>query len=400
MIQLLSSIPWLFIYLTCLFLLFFIFILPAYTLTLAAITFVRQRTNSKPWSNICTSIFRGSVFHIRHKPTIHSFSYPLFFSVVDLDEAHELFGESVCDVSDDGKSRPNGVCKESVQSKGRLWPLSTLMKLRDIDHLKNGEGQSSQYNQLSMKERIANLIYERTQRKVDFRSSMEDVSRKVLLVTHLMYYGYCFNPVSFFYVLKPSSTTNKQVEIEAVVVEVSNTPWNEMSIYVLHPDSVDVAECFVTPSKESDAFPSPKYRYIFRKNFHVSPFMTMDHDYDWTFQLSSGRISVLTKMIKREEQSKKDGELHFTAGFDISQTHATTYFPFQLATIICRFPIYCLIIQIWIHYEALRLLAKGVVFIPHPKGSESRASRAIAAVMAPVFLVKELLDKRFKRKAE
>jgi DUF1365 family protein len=41
-------------------------------------------------------------------------------------------------------------------------------------------------------------------------------------------------------------------------------------------------------------------------NFHVSPFMTMDHDYDWTFQLSSGRISVLTKMIKREEQSKED----------------------------------------------------------------------------------------------
>jgi DUF1365 family protein len=122
---------------------------------------------------------------------------------------------------------------------------------------------------------------------------------KVLLVTHLMYYGYCFNPVSLYYVLKPTTTDISDPIIEAIVVEVSNTPWNETSIYVLHQDSVDVSECSVTTQQcKENGFSAPSHRYKFRKNFHVSPFMTMDPDYDWTFQMSKDRIHVLAKMIK------------------------------------------------------------------------------------------------------
>jgi DUF1365 family protein len=220
---------------------------------------------------------------------------------------------------------------------------------------------------------------------------------KVLLVTHLMYYGYCFNPVSLYYVLKPTTIDTTDPIIEAIVVEVSNTPWNEMSIYVLHPDSVDVSECSVTTQQcKENGFSAPSYRYKFRKNFHVSPFMTMDHDYDWTFRMSKDRIHVLAKMIKREQ----NGELYFTAGFDITRTPATRYFPLQLAWIICRFPIYCFIIQIWIHYEAIKLLMKGVQFIPHPEGSETAASKAIAALMGPVFALKDVIDGRLKSKSE
>jgi DUF1365 family protein len=298
--------------------------------------------------------------------------------------------------------------------------------LRDVDHLKNGEGLSGSdgriRSKLSLKERITNLIHERTQGKVDLRLPLHDEprnresARKVLLVTHLMYYGYCFNPVSLYYILRStnsSDATNSNnhisegdlIEIEAIVVEVSNTPWNEMSVYVLHPDSIDVAENQVTPCTEDNkSFRSPSYRYKFRKNFHVSPFMTMDHDYDWTFRMTRDRIHVSAKMIRRQsnEQCKKgdEGELYFTAGFDIQRTPPTKFYPLQLAMIICRYPIYCFIIQIWIHYEAIKLLMKGVQFIPHPHGSETRASRIIAAVMSPVFVLKELVDDRFKRKSE
>lgn len=313
-----------------------------------------------------------------------------------MDEGNDLFGNNVYTK-----------IRDQTVSKGKLWPLSTLMMLRDIDHLKNGEGLSGS-KQLSMKERIANLIHERTGGKLDLRSSLCDGSnasaRKVLLVTHLMYYGYCFNPVSLYYVLKPTKDKLNQIDIEAIVVEVSNTPWNEMSIYVLHPDSVDVTECSVEQSTSSTdkGFSVPMHRYKFRKNFHVSPFMTMDHDYDWTFRMSHDRIHVVAKMIKQPQpgETNRNGELYFTAGFDIKSTPASKYYPLQLAMIICRFPIYCFIIQIWIHYEAIKLLMKGVQFIPHPEGSETAASRAIAHVMGPVFMMKDFIERRCKTKSE
>lgn len=425
-------------------------ILPAYTICLALITIVRANyflpspcdqekqddghqkkgaakwggsLDNAPWSNISTSIFQGRVFHVRQRPKIHSFQYPLTFSVVDLDEACGLFGNRA--VAADRSYIKSDIKKrilemEVCDNRGKLWPLSTLMLLRDEDHLKNGEGlptaslptTPTATTKLSMKERVINLLHERTNGKLNLK---QQPSRKILLVTHLMYFGYCFNPVSFFFVLN-----QQQDEIEAIVVEVSNTPWNEMSIYVLHPDSVDITFSLVYPSNSTKSLSkggnmkSNTYHYQCEKKFHVSPFMTMDHDYDWKFQLDEDRIVVQAQMYKHAteeeevvvdtnvgEDEKKDefekkqkGKLYFTAGFDIHRTinPATQSYPLQLSKIILRYPIYCFVIQIWIHYEALKLLLKGIQFIPHPEGSETGASKAIAVVMGPVFVVMDMMN--------
>ena len=170
------------------------------------------------------------------------------------------------------------------------------------------------------------------------------------LVTHLMYYGYCFNPVSFYFILKPRANKDERTtteaeeeeeEIEAIVVEISNTPWNEMSVYVLHPQSADMAECDVYPRSDpaSSDMDATTHRYKWNKNFHVSPFMTMDHTYDWTFQWSRDRIKAQIKLVRRKDPSSSDGDgdattsndattssdaddgdaglLYFTGGFDI-----------------------------------------------------------------------------------
>ena len=80
---------------------------------------------------------------------------------------------------------------------------------------------------------------------------------------------------------------------------------------------------------------------------------------------------------------------YFNAFFDI---HRTSHFtPLNLCYQLLRFPVYCMIIQIWIHIEAFNLFAKGVEFIPHPEGAETAASVAIGHVMAPFFLVKDWL---------
>lgn len=424
----------------------FIVMIPLYTFILALLTILRMKWQTKQqrnhgsknkhsWSGITTSLFQGEVFHTRHQPMIHSFKYPLYFSVVDLDEASELFGYDnvVCSETQQQKTQ-----EHAVNSKeGTLWPLSTLMLLRDIDHMKNGEGLLKNNNSpndnsdcnLSMKERISNILYERTNGKLDISSSIhcnnndnndsssaETAKRRIVLVTHLMYYGYCFNPVSFFFILKRKQVGDAEEEIEAIVVEVSNTPWNEMSIYVLHPDSVDTVENTIYPPKNGGG--SSTHRYKWRKNFHVSPFMTMDHDYDWKFYVDKDRIKVEANMIRRpededdanindsssstEERNEKKGVLYFTAGFDIQRgtIQPTSTYPLQLARVICRFPVYCFIIQLWIHYEAIKLLLKGVEFIPHPKGSETGASRAIAAVMKPVFRALDVIDGWLKNRSD
>ncbi|KAL3808433.1 hypothetical protein ACHAXA_003840 [Cyclostephanos tholiformis] len=317
-----------------------------------------------------------------------------------------------------------------------------------------------------MRRRIINLVRERTVGALDLMATDNNPStrRRIVLVTHLLYYGYCFNPVSFYFVLAPSNGMGRdddgdgggggEVEeekerVEAVVVEVSNTPWNEMHVYVLHPESVDVAEYTSYPSRRggagdpSSSSSSPSnddddairgnvsrtHRYRWRKGFHVSPFMTMDHDYDWTFEFERDRIRVEARMIRRvlpssnetydddddDEASTRDGTtdmgggegnvegdddgmLYFTAGFDVRRAVRPTFtYPLQLALVILRFPVYCLIIQLWIHYEALRLLIKGVKFIPHPNGSETGASRAIAALVGPVFVAMDVVGKWWTR---
>lgn len=43
---------------------------------------------------------------------------------------------------------------------------------------------------------------------------------KIFLLTNLAYWGYCFNPASFYYIL---DSTNAR--IETIIAEVTNTPW-------------------------------------------------------------------------------------------------------------------------------------------------------------------------------
>jgi DUF1365 family protein len=53
----------------------------------------------------------------------------------------------------------------------------------------------------------------------------------VRLLTNLRYFGHCFNPVSFYYCFDEPGE-----RVEAVVAEVTNTPWGERHAYVLEPD--------------------------------------------------------------------------------------------------------------------------------------------------------------------
>lgn len=329
----------------------------ALPLVLAEITRLRNHQNkTEPTS----SLYVGRVWHARLQPKHHGFDYPLFVFALDLEEVDELF---------------------SI----RLWPLSLLVKFRNEDHLKNGEGGPLvEGEKCEIANRVLRMVAQKTKDK--FQPTLE--THRVLVVTHLCYYGYCFNPVSFYYIQEKD--TNKMV---TVVAEVSNTPWNEMHCYVLHPDSIDQVQIkHEDPAKET-------INYLWPKRFHVSPFMEMNYTYDWTFtnfQLKAKEEGQEDDPLLVRAAMKQDDRVDFTAKVDCTRQGIH---PYRVAWQLIYFPIYCAIIQIWIHYEAFWLFVKGITFIPHPDDSENGVSAAIASVMGPLFALKDWVDQNLLGKS-
>jgi DUF1365 family protein len=408
------------------------FLLP---LTLAKITLMRRRhatrknkkSISSSWKDFRSALYTGTVWHTRHLPVKHAFTYPLFLFCLDLQEVENesLFEET-------------------------LWPLSKIVSFRPADHLKNGEGrqqkseaatstktavdnESTILQDDSLQARICRLLATKTNNK--FQPTPE--SHRIVLVTHLSYYGYCFNPVSFYYVqerrtkqrsaAETASSGNIDSQLKspfllptsAVVAEVSNTPWNEMYCYVLHPDSVDVQSVAPLPKADDGSDDTTTtsigsattMNYIFPKTFHVSPFMEMHYMYDWKFSPldlgddnDDGDDDIATTTTSTIDKKTTSAPLRITTGMknasDKTQfsatmnVHRSSINPSAIAWQICTYPVYCLIIQLWIHYEAFWLFVKGVSYQPHPDETETTASLVIGTLMTPFFAVMAWMEKQ------
>lgn len=339
-----------------------------------------------------SALYIGNVWHTRLHPKKHAFTYPIFMFALDLDE-WDVFRKA-------------------------LWPLTPwIIDFRDTDHLKNGEGldqlpskpkrnnnnnNSSNGFSNSIGTRIMRLVAQKTNNS--FRPTQS--THRIMILTHLCYYGYNFNPVSFYYVIDKESN-----EVEAMVGEVSNTPWTEMYCYVLHPDSTDDVAATTTTTTTKASL--RKVEYSFPKAFHVSPFMEMEYWYDWTFvgipeapdarnrssptesgssPTSSCNATTPLTVINTLRRRGTD-RIEFTAKL-IMDGHRIT--PRTIAWQLLRFPFFCIMIQIWIHYQAALLFIKGVVYIPHPEGSETKASKIIASIMIPFFAIRDRLHTKSK----
>jgi len=174
-----------------------------------------------------------------------------------------------------------------------------------------------------------------------------------------------------------------------------------MHCYVLHPAAPGVT--VVRHDEES-------VRYRWPKTFHVSPFMPMKHEYDWTFDvpaLADGPGSELTMSSKQvrvpadahpapapqppvpavgddedDGSGAAVGSTVFTTAMRLTGSRPT------VASILYRLlvlPWLTVLVQIWIHWEALRLVAKGVALFPHPTGATTAATRTVEAIASPVM---------------
>jgi hypothetical protein len=161
----------------------------------------------------------------------------------------------------------------------------------------------------------------------------------IRLLTHLRYFGYCFNPASFYYCYDASDLT-----VETIVVEIHNTPWGEHHCYVL--------------GDTHNEHPVDHWRrYRFKKNFHVSPFIDIDIHYDWRFRLPGEIIRV--HMIDMENDKKL-----FDASLKLKRRSISHK---ELTRVLMKYPFMTMKVTSMIYFQALRLLLKKTPFFTHPK---------------------------------
>jgi DUF1365 family protein len=161
----------------------------------------------------------------------------------------------------------------------------------------------------------------------------------IRLLTHLRYFGYCFNPASFYYCYDDSD-----IRVETIVVEIHNTPWGER-------------HCYVFGDSQNEHPVDHWRRYRFNKNFHVSPFIDMDIQYDWRFRVPGDIIRV--HMIDIEKHKKL-----FDATLMLKRQPITHK---GLTRVLIKYPLMTMKVTTMIHFQALRLLLKNTPFFTHPK---------------------------------
>lgn len=182
-----------------------------------------------------SAIYEGTVRHRRYKPHAHEFGYRMFQLYLDLDELPTLF---------DGA--------------GRRW--SYERRNWASFHRADYHGDPAQP--------LAEAVRDTAERQLGRRPT-----GPIRLLCHARYFGYCFNPVVFFYCYADDGVT-----LDCIVAEITNTPWKERHAYVL-------------PAAGAERHGGALH-WSFDKCFHVSPFIGMQRRYDWRFTVPGDDLRV------------------------------------------------------------------------------------------------------------
>ncbi len=241
-------------------------------------------------------IYKGSVRHRRTAPTHNRFRYRMFMLYLDLAELPALF---------------DGTPFWSARRPALAW-------FKRSDYLGPAH--------VPLDAAVRDLVEQRTGNRP---------AGRVCLLTHLRYFGYCMNPVSFYYCFDEAGAA-----LETIVAEITNTPWGERHQYVLP---------IGTPAHRFNHFE-------FAKDFHVSPFMPMEMQYHWYLSRPSARLLVHMRNFRH-------GEAVFDATLDLRREPLASG---ALVRLLFAYPLMTLKVIAAIHWQALRLWWKRTPIHDHP----------------------------------
>jgi DUF1365 family protein len=239
-----------------------------------------------------SAIYEGTVRHRRHTDREHAFTYKVAMAYLDLSEVDTVLGGRL------RKTGPGG------------------LRFRRSDYFGDPN--------MPLDEAVRDRVAAETGRRVD---------GPIRLLTHLRSFGHSFNPASFYYCFDADD------RLQAVLLEVTNTPWRESHTYVVAAGETD------TVSGSAD------------KQLHVSPFFGMNQQYAFSFRAPSETLFVHIDNLEDKVKA-----------FDA--TLRLTRKPFDAATVrhmSWRYPLPSrrMLALIYAHAALLRL--KGVKVHRHPQ---------------------------------
>ena len=162
----------------------------------------------------------------------------------------------------------------------------------------------------------------------------------VRVVTQVRRWGWLFNPITLF--LAWDKDNDHPV---GAVLEVTNTPWKERHRYP------------IALEREGG-----KYTSTFSKELHVSPFLNEDFEYRFTLVDSDSTASYKIDVIAPGQDAIVKTTAHMQRDLATKATLQRT---------LLRSPLSTRQVSAGIHAQAVRLAAKRVPFVSHPRKRES-----------------------------
>ena len=188
-----------------------------------------------------SKLYRGTLFHCRHTPRSHRFSYKVFMPFVQLDALPHL--------------------TDNIPFwSARRWAPAAF---RRADFL--GDSQTS--------------LVDAVKSCIEKQCGAQSLG-PIYLLANWRYFGIQANPIACYFCYAPDGQTLKYI-----VAEVTNTPWDERQSYVI-------------PVTDSQG----KVHTEFQKTLHVSPFNPMNMKYRWSSSAPGEQLAIKLSAFEGSEK--------------------------------------------------------------------------------------------------